>query len=136
MKIIISLCFLVVSYLISASFPIDASSCSSSARQLKNSADDLEYKEQDVDDKESELQYAIQEVENAKSNYELNCGAYGSFSKDESICGSWGMYKQSYDNAYSDYEWKKREYNSAVDDYNSALSDVAYQLRRVLNSCQ
>lgn len=114
--------FLILMNLYGVSFPIDASSCSSSAYQLKNYADDLESKESEVESAESEVEYA-------KSSFELNCGAYGLFANDEYACGSWGTYRTAYKNALDDYD-------NAVNDYNTALSEVQYYLRRTLNDCQ
>ncbi len=103
-------------------FPLDASYCSSSARKLKNYADELESQESDVESEENNL-------ENAKSDYELNCGNYGSFSGDESMCGNYGMYRTSYEDALNTY-------NNTINDYNSALSDLQYQLKSFLRNCQ
>ena len=106
-KIIIST-ILVTSLLNAVSFPIDAYDCSRSAKKLKNYADDLESQESTV--------------ESAESDYELNCGSYGSYSRDESMCGTYGLYRTSYDNAISEY--------------NSILSDIQYSLKNTLRSCQ
>ncbi len=113
---------LINSLLNAVNFPIDAYSCSSSAKKLNNYADDLEYKE-------NELTSAESNVDSAKSDYEINCGYYGTFSKDESMCGSWGIYKSSYDEAVNDYNYKQSEYNNI-------LSDINYALKSVLRNCQ
>jgi hypothetical protein len=99
----------------SSDFPIDASSCSYSANQLKNYADDLETQEENVNNAKNAL-------ENAKSYYKMNCGSGGFYSNDEMMCGDYGTYKTTYKNA--------------IDNYNRSFSDVKYQLKAVLNNCQ
>lgn len=106
----------------SSDFPIDASSCSSSANKLKNYANDLETQEENVDNAKNAL-------ENAKSYYKMNCGSGGFYSNNEIMCGNYGIYKTRYKNAVDDY-------NDAIDNYNRSFSDVKYQLKAVLNNCQ
>ena len=93
---------------LAVSFPIDAYDCESSAKKLKNSA--------------SELQDAESRVNSAESDYESSCGYGGYNREDEYACGAYGSYK-------TDYE-------DAISNYNSILSDVNYQLKKVLRSCQ
>jgi hypothetical protein len=76
-KYIITIIMLKISlfgfYFSSSDFPIDASSCSYAAKKLKNYADDLEMQEENVN--------------NAKSDYEMYCGSGGFYSNDETMCG-------------------------------------------------
>ena len=105
----IIMCVVLLSSILRAvSFPIDAHYCSRSASQLKNYADELESKESDVKDAESELQ-----------SY---CGPYGLLAEDELSCGSYGTYRTNY--------------SSAIDEYNSALIDINYGLKSTIRSCQ
>jgi uncharacterized protein YukE len=125
-KYIITIIMLKISlfgfYFSSSDFPIDASSCSSSANQLKNYADDLETQEENVNNAKDAL-------ENAKSDYKMNCGSGGLYSNDEMMCRDYGTYKTTYKNAVDDY-------NDAIDNYNRSFSDVKDQLKAVLNNCQ
>jgi len=90
------------------SFPIDAYDCERAANKLKSTA--------------SELADAESRVNSAESDYESNCGPYGYSRNDEYSCGTYGSYKS--------------EYEDAISNYNSLLSDIHYNLKITLRSCQ
>ena len=104
---LLSILFLSVSIAISANFSIDADDCARSAKKLKNYAEELESLED--------------EVESAESDYESNCGSYGYYTNDEYMCGLYGTYRTSY--------------NDAIDNYNSGLEEVNYALKKVIRDC-